>query len=79
MHALHDLRISLDSQVRNKYFFTKNKKKKNAFCQFTSNSIVTMATLSGASENETRNNLHYSNDSKKLIQQVLEVIIFSRC
>ena len=52
---------------------------KNACCQFTFNLIVIMATLSGASENGTRNYVHYSNDSKKIILQVLEVIIFSRC
>ena len=38
-----------------------------------------METLSGASENETRKNSHYSNDSKKIILQVPEVIIFSMC
>ena len=31
-----------------------------------------MATLSGASENGTRNYVHYSNDSKKIILQVLK-------
>ena len=37
---------------------------------------LSMATLSGTSENGTRNNVHLSNDSKKIILQVLEVIIF---
>ena len=46
VHALHDPRISRDSQVGN-IFFTKS-----ACCQFTFNSIIIMATLLGASEND---------------------------
>ena len=52
VYALHDPRISRDSQVSNISFT------KNACCQFTLNSIVIMATLSGTSENGTRNNVH---------------------
>ena len=59
--TLHNPRISRDSQMSNKIVFTKQ-----ACCQFTFNSIVIMATLLGASENETRNYLHYSNESKKI-------------
>ena len=52
VYALHDPRISRDSEVSN-IFFTKR-----ACCQFTFNSIVKMATLSGTLENGTRNNVH---------------------
>ena len=67
MYALHDPRISRDSQVSNIFFY-----KKKAWWQVTFNSIVIMATLSGASENGTRNYVHYSNDSKKIILLVLK-------